>query len=144
LCEGGLSHEQIASKLVCFGADGVSTFQGAKTGVTTQIREKWGPFSLGANCCSHRVNLVVENLSKYRMVSRLERLFQSMYLYFCRSNKCHAQLQKLPDFMETKGNKMLRIIETCWISMRSPRKRIMSEYTSLMVKMGFDMASTPG
>jgi hypothetical protein len=46
--------------------------------------------------------------------------------------------------METKGNKMLRIIETCWISMRSPRKRIMSEYTSLMVKMGFDMASTPG
>jgi hypothetical protein len=75
LCEGGLSREQIASKLVCFGADGISTFQGAKTGVTIQIREKWAPFSLGANCCSHRVNLVVETLSKYSMVSHLERHF---------------------------------------------------------------------
>jgi hypothetical protein len=40
LDEGGLSCEEIASKLVCFGGDGVSTFQGTKTGVTTQIREK--------------------------------------------------------------------------------------------------------
>ena len=42
--EGGLSAEDISSKLVCFGADGVSTFQGVKKGVTTQIREKWAPF----------------------------------------------------------------------------------------------------
>jgi hypothetical protein len=40
LGEGGLSYEEIASKLVCFGVDGVSTFQGSKMGVTTQIREK--------------------------------------------------------------------------------------------------------
>jgi hypothetical protein len=144
LSEGGLSREQIASKLVCFRTDGVSTFQGTKTGVTTQIREKWASFSLGANYCSHRVNLVVETLSKYPMVSRLERLFQSMYLYFCRSNKRHAELQKLVDLMETKRNKMLKNIETCWISMRSPAKRIMSEYMSLMVKMGFDMVGAPG
>jgi hypothetical protein len=119
LCEGGLSREQIASKLVCFGAEGISTFQGAKRCVNIQIREKWAPFSLGANCCNHRVNLVVKTLSKYPMVSRLERIFQSMYLYFCKSNKCHAELQKLDDLMETKGNKMLRNIETRWISMRS-------------------------
>ena len=34
---------------------------------------------------------------------------------------------------------MLRNIETCWISMKSPTKRVISEYTTLMVKMGFDM-----
>lgn len=34
---GGLSHEEIACKLVCFGVDGVTTFQGQRTGVTTQI-----------------------------------------------------------------------------------------------------------
>jgi hypothetical protein len=33
LYEGRLAREKIASKLVCFGADGVSTFQGAKTGL---------------------------------------------------------------------------------------------------------------
>jgi hypothetical protein len=42
--------------------------------------------------------------------------------------------------METKENKILRNIKTRWISMRSPNKRIMSEYTTLMIKMGFDMA----
>jgi hypothetical protein len=110
--EGGLSREEIASKLVCFGVDGVSTFQGSKMDVTTQIREKWAPFNLGANCSSHRINLVVETLSNYPMVSRLESLFQSMYSYFCRSNKRHAELQKLVDLMETKRNKMLRNIET--------------------------------
>ena len=40
LGEGGLTREQIAGKLVSFGADGISTFQGPKTGVSTQIREK--------------------------------------------------------------------------------------------------------
>jgi hypothetical protein len=92
LFEGGLSCEQIASKLVCFKADGVSTFQGAKTGVNIQIYEKWAPFSLGANISSYRINLVVETLSKYPMVSCLERLFQSIYMYFCRSNKQHVEL----------------------------------------------------
>jgi hypothetical protein len=34
ISEGGLTREEIASKLVCFGVDGVSTFQGHKSGVT--------------------------------------------------------------------------------------------------------------
>ena len=59
----GLTREDIASKLVCFWADGASTFQGLRKGVTTQIRDKWAPFLVGATCASHRINLVVENLS---------------------------------------------------------------------------------
>lgn len=47
MCEGGLTKSEIASKLVCFGSDGVSTFQGARNGVTAQIRRKWAPFLLG-------------------------------------------------------------------------------------------------
>jgi hypothetical protein len=70
------------------------------------------PFNLGANYYSHKVNFDVETLSKFPMVSCLERLFQSIYLYFYRNNKRHAELQKLADLMETKGNKMLRNIES--------------------------------
>jgi len=73
--EGGLSHEQIASKLVYFGVDGVNTFQGPKTGVTPQIREKWAPFLIDATCVSHHLNLAVETMSKFPMVSCLEGLF---------------------------------------------------------------------
>jgi hypothetical protein len=57
--EGGLIREVIASKLVYFGADGMSTFQGHKSGVTTQIREKYAPFTLSIHCFSHKMNLVV-------------------------------------------------------------------------------------
>jgi len=92
ISEGGLIYNEIAAKLICFGADSVSTFQGPKSGVTTQIWDKWTPFSLGANCVSYRVNLVVETLSKYLMVSRLEGLFQLVYSYFCHSNKRHSEL----------------------------------------------------
>jgi hypothetical protein len=31
---GGLSKRQITEKLVCFGADGMSTFQGSQNGIT--------------------------------------------------------------------------------------------------------------
>jgi len=62
--EGGLNHEDIASKLICFGVDGVNTFQSPKPGVTAQIREKWAPFTLGVSCVNHSINLVVETLSK--------------------------------------------------------------------------------
>ena len=59
IVEEGLSHEEIAYKFVCFGSDGVATFQGVYTGVATQIHEKWVSFSLAANCGNHRINLVV-------------------------------------------------------------------------------------
>ena len=35
IVERGLSHEEIACKLVCFGSDGVATFQGVYIGVAT-------------------------------------------------------------------------------------------------------------
>ena len=50
--EGNLIREEIACKLVCFGADGVNTFQGHKSGVTTQIHEKYAPFSIGITLLS--------------------------------------------------------------------------------------------
>ena len=144
LGEGGLTRKDIASKLVYFGADGASTFQGARKGVTIQIRDKWAPFLVGATCASHRINLVVETLSQYPMVSRLEGLFQSIYSYFCRSHKRHSELQKLADLMETKAKKMLRNVDTRWISMRSPAQRILGEYKTLLVKMGLNMSPSAG
>jgi hypothetical protein len=44
LASGGLSKEQLSRKLLCFGVDGVSIFQGAKIGVTKNIKEFWAPF----------------------------------------------------------------------------------------------------
>lgn len=142
--EGGLTQAEIANKLLSFGSDGVNTFQGCKTGVATQIRDKWAPFSLGVKCCGHRINLCVETLSNFPFVSRLESFLQSLYAYFCRSNKRHVELQKLATLLETKGNKVLRNNTTRWISMRSPARRALEEYKTLVVKMGMDMTPSPG
>jgi hypothetical protein len=34
----------VAERLVCFGADGVSVFQGCRSGVTQQLKEHDAPF----------------------------------------------------------------------------------------------------
>ena len=54
---GEISDIEIAGKLLCFGADGVSTFQGLKSGVTAQIKEKSTPFAIGVHYCAHHLNL---------------------------------------------------------------------------------------
>ena len=78
------------------------------------------------------------------MVVRLEDLFGHIYSYFCKSNKRHVELQKLANLMETKDNKMLRNVQTRWISMRSPAKRVFYECKTLMVKMKVGMTLAVG
>jgi len=99
---------------------------------------------IGANCASHIINLVVETLFQYPMVYRLEGLFQSLYSYFCRSHKRHSELEKLADLIETKAKKMLKNVETRWISMRGPAQRVLSEDKILLAKMGVDMGPSTG
>jgi hypothetical protein len=44
--KGGLDKEVVASKLICFGADGCSVFQGSRNGITIQIQKKLHPLHL--------------------------------------------------------------------------------------------------
>jgi hypothetical protein len=41
---GGLSEFDLVSKLISFGVDRVSIFQSVKSGVTTQLKEKFAPW----------------------------------------------------------------------------------------------------
>jgi len=43
----GLPRDQIAQKLICFKVNGVNVFQGAKSGVTKQIKDNYAPHSIG-------------------------------------------------------------------------------------------------
>ena len=76
------------------------------------------------------------------MITSIESLLQSLHGYFCRSNKRYPELQKLINLMETKGNKVLKNVTTCWISMRSLAMMVLSEYKTFIVKMGLDMTQT--
>ena len=43
---GKMEPDEIAAKLICFGADGVSLFQGYRNGVSKQLLKNWCPFVL--------------------------------------------------------------------------------------------------
>jgi hypothetical protein len=120
----------------------MSIFHNVHTCITTQIRDKWTPFSIGFHYSSYRMNLAMQTLANFPMVSWLESILHSMRSYFCRSNKCHAKFQKL-NFKDIKGNKILRNIITCWIFMRSPTMRVLAEYWTFIVKMEQDMMPMP-
>jgi hypothetical protein len=56
---GGLTCESLSSKLICFGANGVSVFQGSRTGITWQIKLDYAPHMQGVHCMAHQTNLAV-------------------------------------------------------------------------------------
>jgi hypothetical protein len=128
----------LAKMLLCFGADGVSTFQGPKTGVTHQIQSKYAPFALGVHCMAHRCNLAFKTLSQLDVMSRIEGLLKSSHAYFKHSPKRHLEFVKLADLMETKGLKLLKHVKTRWVSLIEPLRRIIQEYRVLIAKMKAD------
>lgn len=132
----GVNSWEGCRELVCSGVYGVGTFQGCRGGVGKRIVNKWVPFVVVVNCSNHKTNLVVKILTKYSMVSPLEARLQSLYRYFCRSNMRHSKLQKLSNRMETKGNKVIQNGSTRWISMKTPVRRVLAQYRTLIAKMG--------
>ncbi len=77
---GGLSETNIASKLVCFGANGVAIFHGVKSGVIIQLMQKHAPYVSNVHYMAHHTNLVA--LNGLNLVFKIEFLFTSMHNYF--------------------------------------------------------------
>jgi hypothetical protein len=97
---GGLVDNAVVERLVCFGANGMSVFQGCRSSVMQQLKDQEAQFILGVHCMAHCTNLAVEPLS---MVLKLEILCQALYSYFNMSSKKHLEFQKLVDIVETEG-----------------------------------------
>jgi hypothetical protein len=88
---------------------------------------------------AHKMNLVIETLSLYPLVSSIEGPLASLHIYLNSRPKRCVELVNLASIMETKGLKMMKCVKTRWVSMLSPCKRVLSEYRTLVVKMGLDM-----
>jgi hypothetical protein len=59
----GLKVEELARKLVNIGCDGSNVFQGHRTSMTTQFKDKVVPYIFGMHCFAHQTNLAVISLS---------------------------------------------------------------------------------
>ena len=135
---GKIEAHQIAAKLICFGADGVSSFQGCRNGVSKQLLENWSPYVLHVHCYGYRFNLVVKTLSDLDIVSDIEDLVKAVHAYFAHSPKKYSEFHSLALLMETKGLKLLKNVCTHWCSLITPLRRVVAEYPSLLAKMFAD------
>jgi hypothetical protein len=133
--EAGLTRTEIAQRLISFGADGASVFQGQKGGVTKRLVDSVAPFLVGHHCVAHRVQLAAQKLSSFAMVERVEVLCNSLYSYFNKSPKRFLAYVKLSEELGTSGNKVLRDVKPRWLSLLDPMIRVLDEYKTLVANM---------
>jgi hypothetical protein len=107
MTERGSQEEDLTTKMVCFGVDGVITFQGLRSRIIVQIQQQYAPFVIGVHCMAHQINLAVQTFSHLPLISRIETFWQCLYVYFSHGPKRHLEFTKLAKIMETKSNKIL-------------------------------------
>ena len=82
---GGLSLDKVGKKLIYFGADGASVFQGSYNGVVVQLSRQFVLSMMFVHDVAHRTNLAILSLSGLPMVKKLEMLCNSLHAYFSSS-----------------------------------------------------------
>lgn len=85
--KGGLSTEQLGSKLVSTAADGASTMQGCHAGVITRLRDQCAPHLVQFHCYAHQVDLAFEAGLDNLLIKKITSLVHSVYKYFSSSPK---------------------------------------------------------
>jgi len=136
---GGLDVESVAKKVINFEADKASMLQGAQSIVTQQVKEKYLSFVIGVHCVAHRCYLAYKALSNLGIFSEIEKLLSVVYAYFSKSPKWFSKFRQLAEFTQTKGLKILRNVQTWWVSLIEPLHGFLSEYRTLIYKMNTDL-----
>ena len=139
--DGVLDADAVSRRLLCFGVDGASAFQGNRNGVTQQIQTKVAFFFyVGVHCMAHRCNLTYKSLLELGIFSVIEQSLWKVHHYFCKSPKRLLEYQKLAEVMEMKGLQPLLQVTTRWASLLDPLQRLLAEYQMLLNKLHTDKA----
>jgi hypothetical protein len=139
---GGLFDHDLVTKVVCFSANGVATFQCIKIGVATQLGRKSSPFCIHVHWVAHMTNLIALTLSDLFVIVKTETLLVGVYKYFNHSPKRNLErFEVMVKAMETKRFKILCNIKTKWIYMVVPSKVVLEEFKTLLVKMVEDVVT---
>ena len=83
------------------------------------------------HCMAHRMNFSFQIVSKFPLVSKVEELVCETHAYFCCIPKRFIEFQQFADGV-TDGKKLLKDVDTRWISLNGPAQRLFSEYKSLV------------
>ena len=117
---------------------GVLPFKGVKYGIIVQLINKHARFMVGINCVAHQSNIVVQTLYGFEVVRHVDDLLATLYSYFNSSPKHTLEFQKFAACLKSKSNNIPRNVNTYWIVMLGPPKRVLEGYKSLVTKMAVD------
>lgn len=115
----GMDELTIAKNLVCVRVDGATMMQGQRIGVCTKLQTTCAPYMLGIHCMAHTMNLAFKIVSKFPIVLKFENLVHEIHGYFYRSPKRFTKFQNFGEGI-TPGNKLLKDVDTRWISLHGP------------------------
>jgi hypothetical protein len=125
---GNVYTESMASRLLCFGTNGVTVFQGARIGISKQLRTSYASFSIGVHFFAYRINLATKTLYANLIFQNSKRLMQNSHEFINKSPKKLSEFFKLVDVIEIKGLWLLQNVATRWISLLELHWRILLNF----------------
>jgi hypothetical protein len=101
--------------------------QGKRNRLFVRLQLSASPYMLSIHCMAHRMNLSFKIVRKFSLVSKVEYLVRKAYAYFYRSPTWFSKFKFFSNGV-TNGNKLLKYVDTRWISLNVPSQRLFSEY----------------
>jgi len=111
---GGLWLEEIVGKLVIISCDNNSVFQGHRTMMTLQFKDKVAPFVTKVHYFALNTNLVIIILLDIPFGASVGAFPTNPLCFFVLSLKKFIKFQKLANLLQTKSNKLFQNVKTCF------------------------------
>ena len=125
LREDGLTYE----KLIGWNSDGASVMLGVRNSVVSRLKEKQ-PNLYVLHCVCHISHLMVSDVVKC-IPSDVIDLTGNLFWWFHHSAKRVDELRSFQEWLEVEAHKILKKVDTRWLSLEACVNRILEQYTPL-------------
>ena len=124
--QAGLSYE----KLIGWNSDGASVMLGRRNSVVSRLKEKQ-PRLYVLHCICHVSHLIVSDAMPC-IPSYVTSLTENLYWWFHHSAKRVTELHSFQEWLQVEGHKILKKVDTRWLSLEACVNRIIEQYAPLV------------
>lgn len=115
---------------VGFCSDTTNVMMGEHNSVSQLIKKNF-PNVFISKCSCHMIALVASNACS-KLSNSLEDLCRNIYNHFNRSPKSSAAYKEFQAFFEVKPHKLLKLVQTRWLSLQECSRRILEQWDALL------------
>ena len=116
-------------KLVGWNSDGASVMLGSRNSVVSRLKQKQ-PNLCVLDCICHVSHLIVGDSVKC-IPSYVIDLVEKLFWWFHHSSKRVNQMRSFKEWLEVEAHKILKKVDTRWLSLQTCVNRILEQYTNL-------------